>query len=399
MEISAICEWKTQKIYRIFFILVLGSMKFYSPNFLPIPDALYKLFYYSMIIYFAYLSRNLCYKRNRILHYLILGVIVCQFISAINAYVYKGQDFIISMISTLQYVSFVVFIFLQRTNISLNKIEKLITTFSIIYIVLSIINRLCGYALFGTNEFDLDRGGMRYRLTGLTWVVLCFFMNVNRYSCSRRRMDLYGAIIMFIFIVSSLTRQMIGISLIVGILIYLHNTSWSRKLILIAVIAFTYYFVLPHISLAQKLIDKTEDQIEMNTQTDDIRILAFNYYAFEYPRNTMQKLFGVGIPAFGKSKYGNQFEQDMEISRLYREDVGYAGFYFNFGIIALVLILCAIFYALKLKVNKETIYAKYFLLSILLLSIASNPLTGTNQIVVIVVAFYIIIYQNRILNN
>ena len=55
---------------------------------------------------------------------MIVGLIV----SAFNAYIYKDQDILISLIATLQRIGFLVFLFLCNSTLTLKDIEKVVTT-------------------------------------------------------------------------------------------------------------------------------------------------------------------------------------------------------------------------------------------------------------------------------
>ena len=76
--------------------------------------------------------------------------------------------------------------------------------------------------------------------------------------------------------------------------------------------------------------------------------------------------------------------------RVYREDVGYAGFYFNYGLIPLLLVMTLMVVPLFYKSPPRLLYAKYYLVSVMLLSIASQPITSNSAIITTMVAIYIL---------
>lgn len=125
--------------------------------------------------------------------WMIVGLIV----SAFNAYIYKDQDILISLIATLQRIGFLVFLFLCNSTLTLKDIEKVLKWFTIIYVVVASINFICGYGVFGSSEIDLDRGGVRFRLGGLEWLQLYLLLIVNRYIIEGKRKYLYIASFLF----------------------------------------------------------------------------------------------------------------------------------------------------------------------------------------------------------
>lgn len=112
---------------------------------------------------------------------------------------------------------------------------------------------------------------------------------------------------------------------------------------------------------------------QMNANYDNIRLVAFNYYGFEYPKNTNEILFGVGVPSFGKSQYGNEIDWTEENLKVYTSDVGYIDIYFKFGIVAVICMLLAQIVCMIRKTKLKYLYAKYYLIANMLLAIASTP--------------------------
>lgn len=161
------------------------------------------------------------------------------------------------------------------------------------------INYISGYGIFGEAEFDTDRGGMRLRLLGLDWVQLFLLLSVNKYMLYKQKRCLINAFLCCLFILLSLTRQVIAITLVTLVILVMVKAKMYQKFLIVLILYGFMIFVLPKISIYQKMVEKTESQVNMNKQTDDVRIVAFNYYTFEYPRNLMQKLFGVGVPPMG----------------------------------------------------------------------------------------------------
>ena len=79
----------------------------------------------------------------------------------------------------------------------------------------------------------------------------------------------------------------------------------------------------------------------------------------------------------------------------FRDDVGWAGFFFTFGLLATILLASILVKPLMYKISKENLYLKYFILSVIVLSLASGPILHNNEIVVIVVALYLLsIYKS-----
>ena len=133
----------------------------------------------------------------------------------------------------------------------------------------------------------------------------------------------------------------------------------------------------------------TTEQVSANTHKADIRVVAF-YYLTLAPRNINQVLFGMGIPSFGKSKYGNSFDYFSQITGIYREDLGYSGFYYNHGLIALLLVIFLMISSLMIPVPKHLQYLRYFMVAYILMNIASGQIEGNDNIIPFIYALYMI---------
>lgn len=267
-----------------FCLVVLASMGFYNPSFITFPNNLDKFIYYGLVFFFGFIcfrkANSGLVKKNEKTVSLMKWMIVGLIVSAFNAYIYKDQDILISLIATLQRIGFLVFLFLCNSTLTLKDIEKVLKWFTIIYVVVASINFICGYGVFGSSEIDLDRGGVRFRLGGLEWLQLYLLLIVNRYIIEGKRKYLYIASFLFFYVIMSLTRQVIGITFLAAFWMLMKNIKLYKKITVLLVFLFAFIFILPKMSIYQKLQQTTTDQMEMNARTDDVRIVAFNYFAF-----------------------------------------------------------------------------------------------------------------------
>ena len=383
-----------KEYYSILVLLILASLSFYSPNIISIPQPIYKFIFYGLSLLFM-LGATI--KKRGLIFFDIAFVIlfVCQIISVYNAYYYSGQAFSVGFVAMLQNAAYILYPFLRKSDISLKSIAKIIKLFAICYMIISVVNRALGFPLFGKDMFDAERGGVRYIIPGIHWVVLFLYSKVNDFSIRKRKADGLWILACLISLLLSLTRQVILVSLMMSFFIYMRNVSFKKKVIVVVFSALIALFVLPKIGLVQALINKTIQDIEAQGEYDNIRIVAFLYFAFDYPRSTQEVLFGCGIPSFGKSKYGLEYINTTSTLKVFREDVGWAGFYYNFGIVSVAILLLIFLMALRMKLPPNYLYLKYYIGSVILLSIASAPILYNDEILVIIICLYAITKANE----
>ena len=139
--------------------------------------------------------------------------------------------------------------------------------------------------------------------------------------------------------------------------------------------------VLPQSQVYNSLVEKTESDRDAQQQYDNIRLVAAEYFLAECPRNTSQTLFGHGTPSFGNSSYGKRYENFQASTGIYREDVGYCGFFYDFGLVCTILIIFMFVRSLFVKIPQKYLYLKYFVGAFLILNIASAPCLANYNII------------------
>lgn len=376
--------------YNLLIAIIMASLSCFSPTFISVPNTAFKLILYTLLLLFFIQTLSARSVLNKEITVSIYLLTFCQIVSAYNAYAFNGQNIGVSLIATMQGIAYILLIPLSKSGIKIKQIEKIALIFTICYLVCSVLNRLSPYPLFGSADEDVDRGAVRFRVVGIFWAVFLFLMKINKYTIKRKRSDLYWIIAIGIGILFSLTRQTIVISFAFGGMLYFAKSKLTEKLLFVLCTVSAFYIILPHMTIANSLIEKTIADREAQQQYDNIRLIAARYYAFEYPRNTQQVLFGVGVPSFGKSEYGNKMENIQKVLKVYREDVGYCGFYFNYGIVATILLIVIFVRVLFLKIPDEYVYLKYFSGTFLLFNIASAPCQVNSGIIPYVLMLYLV---------
>lgn len=373
-------------------LTILVSLNFFDIKYLQFDSKIGKFVYYGLIvIMFVYTrlnsGKNKVRAKSSMIKWLFRFLFFSFGIAAINAYRYNNQELEDSIVAALQYVTYVYFFVLLGTKFKVKDLENISDFFSILFVIITLINMLLPDPLFGHGEFDLDRGGYRYRLPGIYFVFLSFLIHINRLSKEICYKDVLWVLLTFLAIFSSLTRQIIFVSVLVGGLLYFYNTRWTKKIVFVFV-SIVLFSIVERTASFEKFTNLTKNQIAQNEVNDDIRILSFEYYTSQN-KNTMQFLFGNGVPAEGKSRYGNTFYQNQRYSNLYFSDVGWAGFYFFFGLVGVVILTSIILYQSSKKKYPEIRYSSYFCFSYLVLSIASAPILIQGQIMPLMIGLYI----------
>lgn len=366
------------KFWMVFF--PIASLYFYS--YLGISPNIEKGMYFIALPITIGLSFNGLFKiypvkYARILLY-ILGIMI---LSIFNAYIFHDQSLYLGYKVTAQYLAIIYFFYLLSVRPNLKQIENVIWFLTLTYVILFF------YALYKAPELvfgqgDLDeivddsRGVFRLRIAGSTFAVLGFFMSINKYVITKRRIWIFVFSILYIVILLNVTRQVIALSFLIGIGYLFYKTKWKWYAL---IGSFFLYFAVGTIefkndSIAYKIINISEEQVsDQKRGEDDIRIQEYKHFFFNYTEGFFTFLVGNGI-SHGESNFG---KKDTKLAKQYLfwdSDVGYAHIYIRFGIIALVLYIIILYKAVKQKTDDKIVYAKLYVIYLILANIASTPI-------------------------
>lgn len=245
--------------------------------------------------------------------------------------------------------------------------------------------------IFGTPILsDLSRGFVRVRPHFLQLFVLFLFYGVSRWQLTKSRFWLVIAIVSYLMVVLSLTRQTIAFSTILVFFQLLEKYSWTKKIVLGSVLAILGALVVVNLPMYQTMKQITEEQIDYNEEKEDVRLGAWRYYSFEGNDHVETFLFGNGIPSLGKSVWGKQHEAFVDETNYNVGDVAWAACIFHYGIIATVALLVVILSSIFKHKPPSKRFLTYFMISEALHGIAWGVFFYHYDVLIIVIALYLI---------
>lgn len=299
--------------------------------------------------------------------------------SMFNAYMFWGQDFILSFRSTAPYMGMLYFFLLVWMKPSIKDMEKIFLIYCFLYILLWCYGLYkAPEVIFGADpesSIDDSRGVFRLLLAGKGFLVLALFYYVNQFVLSKKSKWLIVALIIFLVIVLQVMRQMIFFSLVISVCYILKNKKWLLC-IFVPLLLIVYFngvnYNANDDSVLGKLISLSVKQFEQhNTGDENIRVLEYIYFFTSYSKNIFTDLMGNGVPHY-ESLYGVKEVSIMEQLAYYMSDVGYAELFIRFGIIGMLLYLYVLAKAILYKGTRSVGYAKMFIIYIVGVSIGSN---------------------------
>lgn len=384
--------------YYVFLLIMLCSVGFYNPMGMVSEQAQKALFLLSTVGGLGYAIvrgvklYGVASHRFPYMPYIFLLLGMCG--SMVMASAYHSQTLSQTLVATLPYLmaysTFYTFLKLDIPR------ERMMNTL----IVLSLISAFCYFAnlsvaprmLFGRplSGEDLSRGIIRIPIVLIEMFPMLLFYAIDRWMSTRRRKWLLYIAFLVTMIFLSVIRQIIALSALLALFYVFRQASLTKKFAIVAGVAIVVTVVLPRIPIYNTMMELSETQSDDSEEEEDIRIQAWRFYTYEYQTNALSPLFGNGMPSQGKSVWGKKFDADVDATKCYNSDVGWAGFFWHFGAVTTMALLVLLISAAAKRKPERLRYLTYYLIFIIITSVASGPVLYYWQITNITIALYLI---------
>lgn len=400
MECDSKLIYKMEKFKYILLILIyLAAQNFFNPLGL-VPLQLSKALFYVFCIVGLFITRKNYIVHH--LHYPIMAykcVIAGIVISIFSVWMIYDQPLMISVMTTLPYLfGYLYFYIMLSFNIDKQKLIKLIEFLVVCSFLMYVVNILTvPNVIFGAQaeEYDDSRGVIRLTVPMIELVVMYLFYSINQWVETAKRRWILFIIIAGFLVIMSVIRQIILLSFIFSFLLIMQRVKWWKKIVALMCISFFVSCILPEIPIYKKMMEVSEQQISSNKyEEEDIRVRAWRFYTIEYQKNFFTQIFGNGLPSKGNSKRGDEMEKKTSYAYggngCFLEDVGWAGFYWLFGIFATIGLAVLLIKAARAAFITHRFYLFYWFLFIILSSIASAPILYNYKVVSLCFGLYLV---------
>ncbi|ERM81023.1 hypothetical protein P872_11515 [Rhodonellum psychrophilum GCM71 = DSM 17998] len=382
------------KIYLLFVIILIPfNLKFFDASFInPV------ILNYSFILFIwitIFLSIPHVFKQKSQFSIPILLIFFSVLLSMVMAYYSWNQNFFYSFIETSQYMIWPLFFLLVYQDFSISHLEKIILAYGLLYALLFFFQYLnqgtvfFGKPLYG-DEWTEDRGVIRIIFPGAGIFILSLFIAITKLTTTKNHRWFWILFILLgvIIPVMQVTRQFIAGILLIYLFHLIINVNLTKKIVII------FFFILAvgivinsDIPMVQGVIEAQERDSSLGKKY--IRILAGEYFLFDYSPNTVSAVFGNGAPYWGLSDYGKFHEYLADNKGFYLSDVGIIAVYAMFGIFAIIGFVLIWVNSFFIRIPPEYQYSKYYLWYILFTSFTWYSVYHYHYLISTVFALYI----------
>lgn len=332
---------------------------------------------------------------------LIKCMIVSMLLTFITSMLFWGQSPVLTFRVSYSLFYLFAFFYLSKYNLPLDTIEKIIVLFGLIYSVIwvyaMVFNPLLVIERYD-GDVDTSRGMARFRLAGSCLLYMAYFISLNKFFVKKNLINLLLVTLFFFMIFFQLTRQIIAITFIVTLFYVFHNKiKWLVGLLvsLICLIHFSKDIDPSSIQLTpvRAMVELTMSQAEENESEENIRITAYKYFFSSLSPNVVTDLFGSSFP-HTESPYGVKTEK-LSDQGLFLSDVGYAQIFVTTGFVGLVLYLLLFGCSFFVKLPKEYMYAKLYMIFMALCTIATDYYSSVDGQMTIAISAYIFMVKRK----
>jgi hypothetical protein len=318
----------------------------------------------------------------------VLIMTLAIIISAFMATHFWDQNLLDSFKAIAPYLFYIFFFLLISLKIKIAEIEEIFVVMSILYMFVFAISFIYYPSqIFGqVQSYGTERGFQRITVFGVGYLFLFSFYILGKYLKSRKWIHLGLFLVSIGFIFLLLTRTLIVASALFFSLYLLRKTSSTKKIFLIILIC-GFAVIVTQLSFVKILVGTTQEQIQ--NIHEDIRVQSADFYLNHFSRNIATQIFGNGQPYYGNSyaAFMTMLETEMQ---LFQGDIGYIGLYSRFGILAILAFILLFTRTLKIKINEDYAYCKYFLYFIFFISLIIDSPFNISYIPSIIIALYIL---------
>jgi hypothetical protein len=340
--------------------IIIGSLQVYN---LSILGNIIRLFHLSAIaLMIAVILFDIIYFKTKkpALQFAmpIFLIFIEVFVSMFTAFLSFNQHVGISLYAQRDIYFYLFYFTLHALKIEKKDLMRILILFGFLYFILYLIQYLAYPAEILDIPMRIERGTIRIYLEGAGYAMISYFMCLQIFYSTNKIKYLIFSIIFILPIVLFGTRSGLA-TLLVGTLVQLILSKKVKSkalivfLVILSVIPVIYFFqdIFSGVIKAQK--------VENAQGSENIRILAAQFFLTKLPPNTMAYITGIGAPS-ERSSLGQLTTMLSEKYGFYLVDVGIIGNYITYGVLFVFSVLLIVIKLMFAKMERDMSFIKYF---------------------------------------
>jgi hypothetical protein len=352
-------------------IVLLAMIEFWRSVYLP--ESIAKLSNYALYLLFFYSFINLIYEKKLRFKNAIIVLLIGIVLNAVSALVNNGQGMKDTLLSIGYFYMILVYFFLHEQKPDRKFLENTIIVFAVLYSLFYLMQASAfPRRLFYGNIF-YDRGTLRAYFSGSGFLILGYFLLLNRFFLERKPWYILGSMFFLLILIKSGFRTYSAAAVLLSAIIYVKMVKYSPANYLMIVVVVILFMGLLQLESTSTIINNmfkvSEEQKAMGERY--IRVMARDYFMHAYPQNWSYYVFGGGFPG-ATGGYSKKMLFMVTEYGFYYSDIGLIGFYFVIGGVTLLGLLLYTIKSIFIKLTPDALYLNIFFVYLILVSYTTN---------------------------
>lgn len=372
----------------VFIVLLLFSIHFWDLRFFPKKFNIENMLVWSACIasFFLVLQKKNMLFRNAIIFFMF-GLLL----NAYAGYVNLDQLPRHSILTYGYYYFILIYFLLHFLNPDRQFLEKTILIFGGIYSFIFIVQ----YLIYPYDLFNRDVSTavqeVQLEILGHGFLMLSYFLVLNRYLINRKLINLILAVIFFLVLLKSGFRTLVFGAIISSVIMVIMMLKLrARDFAMIFLVGALLAGILQFKSVSatlDEMIFKTGSDIRLGNKY--VRALEMEFFFKKYPQNWTYYVIGGGRVT-GKNLYvynPSIFGMNYNIVWV---DIGLLGFFIVIGAVATIGLVWYSVKAIFVRLPKERYYLRLYFLYLLIVSLTNEEIYRNGIFSVQAIVLYLI---------
>ena len=312
-------------------------------------------------------------------------------INIIAAYFNSGQHLRISFFMFGSFYFILFYFSLHEMKIERKYLENIIIAFALLYSLFYLLQLFTYPRPLFYSEMVKDRGTIRLRIEGNGFLLLAYFLLLNRYLMNQKLKNAFLMAFFFIILLKggfrSLTFATMLLTTLMAIRLFPYVVKNFLTVILLMLLFAGVLYSRGTSAILKNMIHTTQKQ--KNEGQNYIRARCLNYYYTIYPVKKSYFIFGGGYST-GTTLETRKHQYIEDKFGFYWVDLGILGFYIVVGAVATFGLLWFSVKAIISRVPKNMIYLNFYFLYLLIASFTTQEIYRTGVFAVEAIVLYLI---------
>jgi len=236
-----------------------------------------------------------------------------------------------------------------------------------------------------------DRGTIRLRIEGNGFLLLAYFLLLNRFLLNRRLINLLLPLAFFVILLMGGFRTLTLVVLFLSVLLYIKLVRFSFTDFAILTLLVLLFIGLFQFQGTSNILEGmiTSSKSDLKQGSEYIRLVELNYFFNEFPENNSIYILGSGMPG-GIGSYSRYMDYIAQQYGYFWVDLGILGFYIIIGIIALLGLLWYTIKAIFIKLKQNNLYLNFYFAYLLIVSFTTMEIYRQGIFAVEAIVLYLI---------